>query len=199
LKTFGLANHMYANERNDWFVPVDDDTIYPAGWYGNPYFIKVLAMITANSYGENVQKEYVCPSASARTAALNPPYNKYTFAPNITGMVRKPGKLKPGGAGTGYLGIKRSVYRQLADKLQFTDSTGNYCLSVDGADYVNYWDIYGDTNGDYNLTGWYTVAYRHNEGANILFCDGHVDTYKKERMFNLNRGKSNDPLWSFKK
>ena len=42
-KSIGLANQIYANECNEWFVPIDDDTVYPAGWYGNHAFIETVA------------------------------------------------------------------------------------------------------------------------------------------------------------
>lgn len=197
-KSFGLANNIYASEHNDWYVPIDDDTVFPAGWYGNQAFIGYLALVEVKAYGENFQEMYVCPSASQLTAALAPPHNKHTLAPNITGMVRKDGKNKAGGPGTGYLGIRKSQVRSLANKLMYTDSTGNYLVSLGGADYELFWNKYGDINGDYNLTGWYTVAYRHAEGVNVLYGDGHVGYLKKEVMFNIKRGNSNDQLWSFK-
>ena len=43
LKSVGLANNIYASEYNEWFVPIDDQTVYPAGWYGNNAFIDYLA------------------------------------------------------------------------------------------------------------------------------------------------------------
>ena len=196
-KTIGLANNIYANECKDWFVPIDDDTVFPAGWYGNQAFIGYLALVDKEAYGKNVQEMYICPSASPQTASLSPPFNRFTFGPNITGMVRKDGVNPAGGAGTGYLGLKKTEIRSPANKLMYTDSNGNYLVSVFGADYELVWDLYGDVNGDYNISGWYSVAYRHAEGANALFCDGHVDYLNKEKMFNIEREDSNNQLWMF--
>jgi len=49
---------------------------------------------------------------------------------------------------------------------------------------------------------WYPVYYRHKEGANLAFFDGHADFQKKENLFFYAEGttlapdeKRNDLIW----
>jgi prepilin-type processing-associated H-X9-DG protein len=48
------------------------------------------------------------------------------------------------------------------------------------ANYVAYWDVYGEDRGDGTGLG---VAYRHMEGAVVQFFDTHVEHLSKQRLF----------------
>jgi len=98
-----------------------------------------------------------------------------------------------------YRGHKLHQMRNPSGKLMFVDSN-YYQTRYERANYLRYWDLYGDT---LNANNWAQVAYRHSEGASVAFFDGHVEYYKKERIYNENnpvplsnvKGRYQEPLW----
>jgi len=63
---------------------------------------------------------------------------------------------------------------------------------VEGADYTKAWDILGQARiEDYRnpekmkpyKVAWSAVIYRHSQGANVAFYDGHVSYMKKQEVF----------------
>jgi len=100
----------------------------------------------------------------------------------------------------------------------FTDAVNPDVTYVwDQGNYVNHWDEHGEFFGwnDVEVYSNYPgehgpeVMYRHNDGADIAFCDGHVEYRKKTEMFyftdgnrpnppatNVNVGR-NDKLWGY--
>jgi prepilin-type N-terminal cleavage/methylation domain-containing protein/prepilin-type processing-associated H-X9-DG protein len=83
--------------------------------------------------------------------------------------------------------IKQIEIKRPAEKIMFIDA-GDIWSEVDGANYKTYWDRFG-----YNLqehrenNSWKPVFYRHREGANIAFADGHVEFRKKEEIFHYEK------------
>ncbi len=65
-----------------------------------------------------------------------------------------------------------------AEKIFFMDGQW-FVVYREGAEYKRVWDKYGDRMGP---PEWDAPAYRHNEGANITFYDGHVEYWKKEKV-----------------
>jgi len=115
-------------------------------------------------------------------------------------------------------GVLVDEIKRPADKLLFTDSVNPEVTYADGqGNYVNHWDEHGE------FFGWDDAAvhriyggrhgpepmYRHSEGANIAFCDGHVEYRKKNEMFYFLDGNRpnlaatnvdvarNDKLWCY--
>ena len=68
-----------------------------------------------------------------------------------------------------------------------------------GADYTIGWDVLGhDTISPYQNAGCAgPTMYRHNEGANINFYDGHVEYMKKEKVWiQQNWDNARPAMWS---
>ena len=80
-----------------------------------------------------------------------------------------------------YRGHIASFVKRPSDCVMFIDSN-YYQTRYQRADYRVYWDVYGDTLLPGN---WAQVAYRHSDGANVVFFDGHVARLQKQDVFNL--------------
>ena len=65
-----------------------------------------------------------------------------------------------------------------AEKIHFMDSQWFVVYST-GAEYKRVWDKCGDVMG---CVEWDAPSYRHSEGANIAFYDGHVVWWPKEKV-----------------
>jgi prepilin-type processing-associated H-X9-DG protein/prepilin-type N-terminal cleavage/methylation domain-containing protein len=107
------------------------------------------------------------------------------------------------------------MIKRPADKLLFTDALNpDVTYADDQGNYINNWDVHGE------FFGWAEWGldpgrhgpepmYRHSEGANIAFCDGHVEYRKKNEMFYFTNGNQpnaaaenvdvarNDKLWCY--
>jgi prepilin-type processing-associated H-X9-DG protein len=98
-----------------------------------------------------------------------------------------------------------------AGKVLFADAQGlHLTYTWDQGNYINHWDEHGEILGQ-ELAGDHGAgpSYRHNEGADIAFCDGHVEYRKKSEMFYFLDGNNpnlaatnvdvarNDKLWCF--
>jgi prepilin-type processing-associated H-X9-DG protein len=65
-----------------------------------------------------------------------------------------------------------------AEKIHFMDGQW-FVVYIGGAEYKRVWDVYGDKMGGWE---WDAASYRHDEGANIAFYDGHVEYWPKEQI-----------------
>lgn len=65
-----------------------------------------------------------------------------------------------------------------SSKFQLCDSQ-NWWMASGGANYFNEWDVFGESwrNGA-------SLKYRHNEGTNMSFFDGHVRYMAKEEVWD---------------
>lgn len=195
MRNAGLANHIYADEWDDWFVPIVNGPFNM--WYQNDEFEANMSLQGEEVYGELFQKTFQCPSADSKTAANNEQGNQYTIAPNRTGTVKKIDSSATG-SGDGeegvFVGTRRGKVPSAGNKMMYTDATGYYFVHVLSANYETVWNLWGDVNGDYSWN-WSAPSYRHSEGANILFFDGHVGNMKKEYIYDVFIPESNTFLW----
>ncbi len=193
LRNAGLANHMYAEEWDEWFVPIVNGPYNM--WYQNDEFEKNMSLVGKEVYGELFQETFQCPSASEKTAGANVIANKYTIAPNRTGVINQgPSASQGDGVEGKFVGARRGEVPAAENKLMYADATGYYFVALDNANYVDIWDVWGDVNGDYSYA-WSAPSYRHAEGANILFFDSHVDHLKKEQIYDLDSPEARYLLW----
>jgi len=87
------------------------------------------------------------------------------------------------------IGHKRTAIKNASEKINFTDSSDWWCTWW-GANYEIAWDIGGQISA-FSVTGpsywdiniWGPVLYRHNEGANFAFYDGHVKYLPKQQAY----------------
>lgn len=101
-----------------------------------------------------------------------------------------------------YRGHISTEMKSPSARLMFVDSN-HYQTRYDRANYLEFWDIYGDTTLAEN---WAQVAYRHSEGASIAFFDGHAGYMQKEQVYNVYNpvprynpiDRMPEPLWDVK-
>lgn len=209
LKTLMTANLIYSQQCDGSFVPVDGYVSNSSGrsgsatftsWKENHLFRRIMAMGHRHNAGTMLgtsadssdfldPKEYLCPSddiskntASAATSGVSTSYGY-----NLTEFVRDTAWV---GTTTGYTknpachnaqSIKRA-----SEKLAFTDAI-DWWVAWDGADYRKGWDMHHQADiTQYRLTDpkvYGPTLYRHNEGADVAFYDGHVSYMKKQDIF----------------
>ena len=83
-----------------------------------------------------------------------------------------------------YGGHRDTLMKNPSLELVFSESNDWWMWWV-GADYVRGWDVLGqDTIMPYKEVGCDgPILYRHNEGAVLIFYDGHVEWWPKEKVF----------------
>jgi prepilin-type processing-associated H-X9-DG protein len=98
----------------------------------------------------------------------------------------------------GYAGHKNTTVPTPASKLFFSESN-DWWFWWKGANYVRGWDVLGqDTIMPYKDVGCDgPTLYRHSEGVNLAFYDGHVEYRKKEKVWSQEAWDGGSPgMWS---
>ncbi|MCE5341444.1 MAG: prepilin-type N-terminal cleavage/methylation domain-containing protein [Planctomycetaceae bacterium] len=216
LKTMALGDQMYAIDSDDYHVPIYNGLNPPPRdwkWFQNPLFMKIVGMqgrkndeTLAGNVTGTLPAEYKCPS-DKRTVA-NGGLIKYgngnvegvSYGMNSVGLrisvaaswvpttSTRRGKAQA---------LKTSKVERPAAKFFFMDAEW-FAVHYESADYTRFWDKIGDRMSSRE---WDMPAYRHREGANILFYDGHVKYLSKQEIFKvdpddgLNQFLLNKPSW----
>ncbi|MBN1764485.1 MAG: DUF1559 domain-containing protein [Sedimentisphaerales bacterium] len=191
LKTIGLANQMYVNEDGKYFVPVnriiDNTTDPPIGerWLSNELFLQLMDIKNfRNSDHESdyqMPEEYLCPTDRINVGKKSGVVCSYAYNSTDWGWY---------GLTYGSAGHAESRVRNPDQKLAFIDSV-DWWVDWNGANYEGPngngggWDDLGQAGiAAYQNNGLYGVtSYRHNEGSNVGFYDGHVEYLRKEEIF----------------
>lgn len=204
LKTLALANVVYSVTCDGWYVSAVDYTMAALGqptWNSNLEFRRSLGLQTkryeddADDYDDffRMPKEYLCPTDKAvgrhKYANLLGSYqNVISYGYNFTDW--GPDSLKPLSwsgdipAGEEAAQVKAVQIRQPAERLMFIDA-GDIWAVKDGASYKRYWDLFGHNLALYRADNqWMPTFFRHNQGANIVFFDNHVEYMDKEDVFH---------------
>lgn len=208
LKTLCLANAAYANMYDGAYVPVvytppDGDDIQ---WLQNTTYRSCLSLRSYEKGDEetklfDVPDEFLCPTDRIGKDKKN----RYggvlcSYGYNYT-------EWKISGSESmapinGYGGHFAHRIRRPGEKLVFVDSI-DWWVEWSAADYRIGWDILGQANidtykhaydkklGPENIHG--PTIYRHNEGANVAFYDGHVKYMRKEEIFVIEDYDEADP------
>ena len=207
-------------------------------WCGNKTFIKLLDQSGAENRGYHLTShpedyyalppKFRCPSYPRKKAEEEQDIKtgsvcRTSYAPNITDWARI--VEDTGEDSSAALAMEDRIWnkgvlvdeiKKPSQKVLFTDAQGLYLTYAwDGGNYVHYWDEYGEIVGREDELGevidnfGQSPAYRHSEGANIAFCDGHVEYRKKQEMFYFTDGNNpnlaatnvdvarNDKLWCY--
>jgi prepilin-type N-terminal cleavage/methylation domain-containing protein/prepilin-type processing-associated H-X9-DG protein len=140
--------------------------------------------------------EFLCPADKiSKNPANNTTFGVLTsYAYNVTDW-----NPWSGGSGAGWknriVGYRADSVKEPADKLNFIDGI-DWWTEWPGARYKAKWDVIGQApvwkyrpvegkSPDPPPPHVYgAVYYRHNEGANIGFYDGHAEYMKKEKVFD---------------
>jgi prepilin-type N-terminal cleavage/methylation domain-containing protein/prepilin-type processing-associated H-X9-DG protein len=197
LKTLGMANVIYQNSWEGRYVPVIDESMAiqeRCYWITNRSYRDCVGLEKSEGAAMYVlPDEYWCPSDRRvrddgywETAKW---VNRLSYAYNMTDYGKDSRDPYPWGqpmTGERYVGCTIGDVVEAARKIMFTDA-GDFWTEMRGADYVKHWDIYGDDidkyrNWELGLCSSPTM-YRHDEGANVVFFDTHVEYRKKESMF----------------
>ena len=186
LKNIGLSNEIYATENDGAFVPINDPSLGSgrSQWVVNRAFRGILQLNNKQESATsnyNTPDDYLCPTDKISTDKANAGGGGVllSYAYNVTdwGWSHM--------AAGNYVGHKTSTLKVPGTKLSFADSV-DWWLEWSGADYREPgWDALGQASLDeYQAAGrWGPTIYRHNDGANVLYYDGHSEYLKKDELF----------------
>lgn len=206
LRTLALANELYAGDWDGWYVPVIDETMVGEVafcWNSNNAFRRIVGLSRKREGAERfvLPEEYWCPSDrmvrnEAYWADPNVQYvNRVSYGYNLTDWGRDSKNPYQWTSGDmvdlgRYCGFKVGQFKNLAAKLMFIDA-GDFWVEMRYANFKRYWNRWGQDILQYRAVGvWGPTFYRHSEGANIAFFDGHVEYLKKENVFFYYEGTS---------
>lgn len=189
---------MYANDSDDWHVPILDGTKEGDPlWFENTLFAKIIAMKgrykTEGDTSQTLPKDYKCPT-DRRTFANG------GLVKGADGVVQgvsyaMNAECLYGGGRTWYRYpgglahcLKVLQVENPSNKIFFIDGAwfavcyagSNYLSGTPGHPGSPNWDMMGDVMGQGE---WDKTAYRHSEGANIAFYDGHVKWMSKQQIW----------------
>ncbi|MFA5553313.1 MAG: prepilin-type N-terminal cleavage/methylation domain-containing protein [Phycisphaerae bacterium] len=198
MKGIGQANMSYVNAWNGYFVPLSypgrdkDGNPVSIEWSRNPDFRKYM-QIEAYYQGGGVEQGgivgfYTLPRKLQCPSDLNvrDPARAYRGIVLISYGYNLEGLAEWGAPWPNLVGYKQSEVKNPAEKLMFTEGVGDWWVGWHGANYIRFWDRLGQrgTIEEYRALGGYgATAYRHSEGVNVLFYDGHVNYLKKGVVF----------------
>ena len=197
LKTLMLANEVYASKYDGYYAPIMFRTTRLIKWPTNKAFRACMYMDSYRT-GEDdtlfdLPDAFLCPSDKISRDIKNRFFNRedgeielvlLSYGYNFTDW-----DVAGGGwsvSAGGYAGHRVEGIPRPAGKLAFVDSV-DWWVVWPGANYEAGWDKLGQANIkaykdlDPRVDG--PTIYRHNEGANIGFYDGHVEYMKKEEVF----------------
>ncbi len=182
-KQLGLANDIYANERDDYTLPSLGKSDFSRFWHNNNDFLKILGTQYTNY--DKWQSFILCPDAKAAFAAPHPTLEDYYNARG-SWTVNFPG-WNPNAPIQRSWVTRERIFKagSLSEKLFMADSIGSWSGKKELADPSRY-ETFGET-----YTGSNGIAYRHGGAANVLFYDGHAASMTADALWD---GGSNDTL-----
>lgn len=198
VRILGVANTLYAQDCDGWYVPIMDrtqgDNRY---WPANQFFRKLVGYKGKQGPTESdwhAPKEYRCPSDLISTKERkDAQYDSWlSYGYNLTDW------YYTDWFGIGYAGHKTTTVASPSQELIFTESN-DWWLWWKGANYIAGWDVLGhDTIMPYKNVGCDgPTLYRHSDGVNIAFYDGHVEYMKKDRVWYQDAYDDGTPgMWS---
>ncbi|MBI1374235.1 MAG: prepilin-type N-terminal cleavage/methylation domain-containing protein [Phycisphaera sp.] len=159
-----IANFMYADANNDYYVPINGNALGLPIWSQNKMY---MSLINAKPGRPDQLNGLECPSApDGKPLAI--PGQHHGVHYNIYGW----NWTNVSNVGYNPTLVRRLGVTQPADTAQLVDGT-DWHIHMNYANY-NIWDVYGETR-------LWSVAYRHDQGngANITHFDGHGSYYTK--------------------
>jgi prepilin-type N-terminal cleavage/methylation domain-containing protein/prepilin-type processing-associated H-X9-DG protein len=205
LRQFGAAQMLYVAESKGWCVPIKsaDDaklkgqygTVGYIRWDFNELYRSCLMMSAPKNVGattawaEDWPAGLLCPEA-VNAVEVNNRYVMYSFGMNRESIFRDTngdGKASFADA----IAYKWTEVKRSAEKVMMIDAqywvtayfeTAGATSGNSLADYRRHWDVKGENQTSPNGQ----VMYRHKQGANILFADGHCEWRPKTDIYNTN-------------
>jgi prepilin-type N-terminal cleavage/methylation domain-containing protein/prepilin-type processing-associated H-X9-DG protein len=170
-KQLATANAMYVSDGDGWFVPmslglpVDHVTGWGTRWMQNELYQSYAGAKNADNWWGRSEWPVgmMCPSMPSRPTIQEGMWRTYGFNHTTVNWI--------GSASTRTLGVHAPKVLNPQAKIQLIDAS-DWHLDSSRANYLDWWLIYGDTYGHSN---WAMTTYRHLEGANATYFDGHVE------------------------
>lgn len=198
VRSLGLANTLYAEDFHGWFVPVMDRTLGEHRyWPSNRHFRHLVGYLGKQGPQDSTwhaPKQFRCPGdvVAIREVQDRQYTNWHSYGYNLTDWYHT------NWFEIGYAGHKTTTVPSPASKIIFTESN-DWWAHWPGANYVIGWDVLGhDTISPYKDVGCDgPTLYRHADGVNLAFYDGHVEYRKKDRVWSQEDRDAGAPgMWS---
>ena len=188
LKQMGMSNHMYAGDWNEWFVPIaqansSSDTGENTYWNTNTAYRDQLG-VASSANVSSWPSGMACPMATKclKTSGNSGNQNGwvtigYSWGFNTQGNCNTPptkGVVRtPSGTYPCFWGYQRFEVPNPSAKIMLLDSTDWYITSG--------MNVYTEDSSSVGF------SFRHNGGADISFCDGHVEYMKASAVWNVTK------------
>jgi len=167
LKQFGTAEQMYAADNHGFGVLNVMASPWSQGWSTNEEYIKTVGASCNPSSRAYWSAGFLCPEAAISLNEVST--NRNGGYANIQMSYGRNNEYGPAWNDPNYRCVKIGRLKGVSNKLLAMDATDW------NAEYskANQWRLYGEKNQ--NNGGVNTMpAYRHSEGLNAAFYDGHV-------------------------
>lgn len=192
LRSIGTANQVYSNEYKGAYVPLCyrlPTSQWAIHWIRNDAFRAILDVESLRGSEEpryyGIPKKLMCPAdkISKDLANVSSQGVLTSYAMNSTDWGGWDYLNNP--TFNTYMGHTIRTMTLPAERLAFVDGI-DWWTHWYSADPARGWDLAGqlsieDYKSQYNLHG--PVIYRHSEGSNVVFYDGHVEFFRKDELF----------------
>jgi prepilin-type N-terminal cleavage/methylation domain-containing protein/prepilin-type processing-associated H-X9-DG protein len=186
VRIMSMANVMYADQSEGWYVPIMDRRGGASHYWPDNQLFRTLigykmkeGATPSNDY--QAPKQFLCPSDTiALKQVKDSQYNNWlSYSGNITDWYSYSDWY-----GINYAGHRNTTIKTASSKLSLSEGNDWWCYWR-GANYKVGWDVLGqDTIMPYKNVGCDgPTLYRHNEGVNLGFYDGHIEYMKKQKAF----------------
>jgi prepilin-type N-terminal cleavage/methylation domain-containing protein/prepilin-type processing-associated H-X9-DG protein len=197
IRILSMANVLYSDQSDGWYVPIMDRRGGASNyWPGNQLFRKLIGykMQQGDASVWNAPKQFLCPSDIISTQQIKDvQYDSWlSYAGNITDWY-----FADWFAIT-YAGHRNTTVHNAASKLLFSESN-DWWFWWKGADYKVGWDVlHQDGITPYKNVGCDgPTLYRHSDGVNLAFYDGHIEYRKKQKVWSQDDWDNKIPgMWS---
>jgi prepilin-type processing-associated H-X9-DG protein/prepilin-type N-terminal cleavage/methylation domain-containing protein len=208
LKNFATASHSYSVAQGGYFVPASCvgrgqpakmwPLSYSAGdryWYENKAFRKYLEIdkyITAKITNLGAMpKEFLCPADKISNEKRD---DEIRMSYGYNNSDWRPWTIK-----YTIVGYKVTTVTNPAGTINFIDSV-QFWVDYNGAHYAYVWDVIRESwPNPVESPDPGPVYYRHSEGANVGFYDGHAQWLKKKDIFDregYNKNPARTGMWT---
>ncbi|QNN22865.1 type II secretion system protein [Planctomycetales bacterium ZRK34] len=178
LRQYSTANIMYTNDFKGWYVPVktgvsgdfDTGTHQWSTWHGNKHYRKLLNLDEVEPNGW-APAGMLCPLATKSFSYDDPSGNypiAFSYGMNVTeaGVDSNPQYDAFNIGNAAYVGYYLTDVRDPSGKMQMGDAVDWWIRESSSYYYIDY----GEVRPPHVFP-----AFRHREGMNVQYFDGHVD------------------------
>ena len=167
LRQIAMADIMYADEYDGWYIPIDSGTHY---WQRNPHVHKLLGAPDGTG-NTGWPSGLMCPSAPDHKISGGRIYQVYALNGQWTKTVG-PKEIPQ----LGIWGQRRQSVVRPQTSIMAVDATW-YQTDPYMTNPNTQWEVSGETDSSRS------IAYRHNERVNAAHYDGHVASRSKDETY----------------